>query len=70
MTTFHVSYDLGYLIRLPDADLLSAVSGDSAAAVRASLVCMKASGRIGIVVGPCDHQSNQGQCLGHEETSE
>ena len=69
MTTFHVSYDLDYLIRLPDADLLSAVSGGSAAEVRAALVCMKASGRTGIVVGPCDHQSGRGQCLGHEETN-
>lgn len=70
MTTFHVSYDLDYLIRLPDEDLLSAVRGGSASAVRAALVCMKVSGRTGIVVGPCDHQSNHGQCLGHEEMSE
>jgi hypothetical protein len=64
---FHVSYDIGYLLRRPDEELLMAVSGCTALEMRAALVCMQAAGKRHLVIGNCDHRARNGACLGHAE---
>jgi hypothetical protein len=68
MTTFHVGYDLSFLIRLPDEELLDAVKGGTASEMRAALVCMRAAGKTMLVPRECDRQDPEGRCLGHPET--
>lgn len=68
MTTFHVGFELSYLIRLPDEQLLEAVKGGTASEMRTALVCMRASGKSMLMPSECDNQDREGRCLGHPET--
>lgn len=68
MIAFHVGFDLAYLIRLRDEQLLEAVKGGSASEMRAALVCMRASGKAMLMPRECDHQDREGRCLGHPES--
>lgn len=63
---FHVHFDIDHLQRQPDETLIGMLKGGTAVEMRAALVCLKAAGKVALVVGACDHQSRAGRCLGHE----